>query len=602
MGAFFPALIALVPSGAAQAGATVGRIYAWNTLGSIVGALCAFTLLVPWLGSQAVTTLALGCYLLALVLALAPRWRTRELELGILLAGAALVISPWRSDDPRATNLGLYLYGNGTADQLGGKGSRVTYFHEGSSANVLGLEIDSDESTQGAPPRIKNLRVNGKVDASNWADMPMQLGSAYFPLLLRPEARTVLVIGMGSGTTAGAALAFPESEVTCCELEPGIVEAARQFAPENKDPHASPRFHVVLDDGRNHVQAHDTRYDVIVSEPSNPWIAGISNLYTQEFYAIASQRLNRGGIFVQWVQTYGLSASQHALVAGTALSAFPQVALLRINDYDTLLLCAHEPIVPSAAELEISQQRLDRLSDVRDDLMRNFGSSDVRALLLSVLVLDHRGVQALYAREGNGAINTDANMRLEFQAPRDLFEMRLGGRRRPMEAIYQTFDPAVSAGWISHWGWSEGQAQALRAHKRTFVAKGDLTRAYAMNELLLAYEPSDLQALGDQLSWSPPPDPEELRAAVSQLSSSAPLEAARVAKAWLDQGQFARAKMVYQELVATMPDSPTVLAGLALCHANLADPDKARELLKKARTIDPLDPLVHDLERALEGP
>ncbi len=599
MGIFFPALIALLGCGATHAGASVGRIYAWNTLGSIAGALCAFTLLVPWIGSQATTMLALFSYVAALLLALAPRWSGREAELGLAVAAVALIIAPWRSDDARATNLGSYLYAERT-DALRGDGARVLFFEEGASANVMALEIDADESTRNAPPRIKNLRVNGKVDASNWEDMPMQLGAAYFPLLLRPQARSVLVIGMGSGTTAGAALLFKETEVTCCELEPAVVEAARVFAPENKNPHGSPRFHQVIDDGRNFLQAHASAFDLIISEPSNPWIAGISNLYTQEFYTTARSRLTRGGIFVQWLQTYGLSPTQYALVASTAQSVFPKVALLRINDYDTLLLCSSEPIVPSSALLDTAQVTLDALTDVREDLLNYFASADVRTLLLSVLMLDDEGLHAMCASDGDGGINTDVNMRLEFAAPQDLFEMKIAVSRKPMDAIYAAFDPRYTARLLTDWGWTEPQANALRGHKRALVARGDAAKAFALNELLLAYLPDDHAALADQLVWLPPADAEELTAAIAQLVQTSPIEAARVAKAWLDQSQFARAKLIYRGLQLLMPDSPTVLAGLALCLANLAEQDEARALLERARKIDPLDSLVIDLEKALQ--
>jgi spermidine synthase len=602
MGMFFPALVALAAARTSQAGASVGRIYGWNTLGSIVGALCTLTLLLPWIGAQGTTLLALASYVLALLLALAPRWKGREVELAVVLASVAILIAPWRNSDPRLTNLGLYLYSPRAWNTLSGEGSRIVSFFEGANANVLTLELDADENTPGAPGRIKNLRVNGKVDASNWADMPMQLGSAYFPMILRPESRSVLVIGMGSGTTVGAALAFPDTQVTCCELEPAIVEAARSFAPENKNPHDSPRLTIVTDDGRNHVQASSSGFDLIISEPSNPWIAGISNLYTQNFYRIVRERLNRGGMFVQWMQTYGLSAEQHALIAGTLLSVFPQVALLRINEYDTLFLCASEPIVPSSERLDAAQKLVDELSDVRADLQNMFGSSDVRCLLLSVLALDHAGVRTLSTIAAEGAINTDANMRLEFGAPRDLFEMQGSTRRRPVEAIAAAFDPRSTAQLIAGWGWSEEQAPALRSLKRALLARGDGKKAFALNELLLAYQPSDLEAVADQLLWQPSPDPGEFQAGVNNLVGSSPTEAARVAKSWLDQGQFARARMIYQELIKTMPDSPTVLAGLALCQVNLAEPERARELLQRARKIDPLDSLVRDLERAMEQP
>lgn len=600
MGILFPALIALLGSSAKRAGASVGRVYAWNTAGSIAGALCAFTFFVPILGSEMTTSLALGAYVGVLLCTLAPRLASREWELCAAVAALVLILAPWRSNDPRATNLGMYLYAD-AIEPLRGDNARIVFFTEGTSANVMSIELDSDGNTPGTPSRLKNLRVNGKVDASNSEDMPMQLGTAYFPLLLRPATRSVLVIGMGSGTTVGAALLFPGTEVTCVELEPAIFEASRAFVPENKNPHSSPRFKPVIDDGRNYVQSRGASFDLIISEPSNPWIAGISNLFTREFYTQARGRLARGGMFVQWLQTYGLSAQQHALVANTAQSEFPHVALLRINEHDTLLLCAVEPIVPERAVIDRSQELLDQLSDVGEDLRRYFGSADVRTLLLSVLTLDNDSLRDLCSSAGDGSINTDTNMLLEFNAPRELFGSKLGGMPRPMDAIYRAFDPRLTARLITAWGWTEPQALALLGHKRALVARGESPKAFAINELILAYVPEDGAAMADQLAWAPPRDPEELNAAVLQLAQVSKIEAARIAKLWLDQNQFAKAKVIYGALQVSMPDSPTVLAGLAICLASLSEVERARELLLRARAIDPLDPLVADLMRAFES-
>ena len=133
------------------------------------------------------------------------------------------------------------------------------------------------------------LRVNGKADASDRGDMHMQAGLAYFPRFFRPKAQNVLVVGFGSGTTSGCALQFPDTSVKCCELEPAVFEASRFFYHVNHQPERSPRFSVVFDDARGYMQAHAHKYDLILSEPSNPWIAGVSNLFTQEFYELANR-------------------------------------------------------------------------------------------------------------------------------------------------------------------------------------------------------------------------------------------------------------------------------------------------------------------------
>src|SRR5262249_34384481 len=152
--------------------------------------------------------------------------------------------------------------------------TKVLSFQEGAACSVLVAE-DGD---------FRSLRVNGKVDASNTGDMDTQLGSAYIPRFLNPDARKVLIIGYGSGTTAGASLLFPDAEVKCCELEPAVYAASRFFADINHSPEKSPRFTAIFDDGRNYLQGSQEKFDFIISEPSNPWIAGLANLFTQEYY------------------------------------------------------------------------------------------------------------------------------------------------------------------------------------------------------------------------------------------------------------------------------------------------------------------------------
>src|SRR5262249_44997863 len=191
----------------------------------------------------------------------------------------------------------------------------------GPSCDVL---VDQSWMTQ--------LRLNGKVDGTTGPDMLTQLGLAYFPRFLRPAARNLLVIGFGSGTTAGTSLLFPEARVTCCEIEPAVFAASQYFAEINHSPEASPRFSLVVDDGRSYLQASREKFDLIISEPSNPWMAGISNLFTREFYQAAKERLTDDGLLTQWVQLYDFAPSDYALILRTVSSVFPHVALVLINE------------------------------------------------------------------------------------------------------------------------------------------------------------------------------------------------------------------------------------------------------------------------------
>lgn len=429
MGILFPLFVHLTRASAVNVGRAVGRIYAFNTLGSIAGASGTAVLLFPRIGTSGAMALAAALYTLAL-LAVRPWRRTEDRIRSALVAGAgagivALLAPPL---DPRTTNLGLYLYGDPVAD-YGGLTSgahwtsaiRPLFFREGPSSSVFVHDV---------PGRARSLRLNGKVDASSGPDMLMQLGSAYLPRLLAEDAEEVLVIGYGSGCTPGASLLFPGTRVTACEIEPAVYEASDQFSAFNHEPHAQKdgRFRMVFGDGRTALQGGDTRYDLILSEPSNPWLAGVSNLFTREHFRAAREQLRPGGLLAQWMQTYNLTSADYAMVLRTLRSEFPHVGVLSFSGgADTILLASEQPILPEGEGLDRIQHTVRTIPAIRDDLERWFGTSDVRQLLLQHYVLGEAQVAALMEKDPSGRINTDLNLQLEFDAPLHLF------REMPLE-------------------------------------------------------------------------------------------------------------------------------------------------------------------------
>src|SRR5262249_7166887 len=138
-------------------------------------------------------------------------------------------------------------------------------------------------------------------------DMSTQLLSAHLPLLLHPRPLDVMLIGLASGITLGAAEAHPVRSIEVAEISPAVVQAAGLFDLWSHGALADPRVKLVIDDARARLAIRTERFDVISSQPSNPWVAGVSNLFTREFYELARARLNRGGLFCQWVQAYRLS-------------------------------------------------------------------------------------------------------------------------------------------------------------------------------------------------------------------------------------------------------------------------------------------------------
>jgi SAM-dependent methyltransferase len=163
------------------------------------------------------------------------------------------------------------------------------------------------------------LRVNGKADATSRGDLSTQLLLAHLPLLLQPRARDVMIVGVGSGITCAAALTHaPVRRVDAVEISPEVVAAARtQFAPYNRGALDHQRVSVVIDDAKSFLQTSGRTYDVIVSEPSNPWMAGVAGVFSREFYETCAASLNEDGVMVQWVHIYESNDDALRTVLGT---------------------------------------------------------------------------------------------------------------------------------------------------------------------------------------------------------------------------------------------------------------------------------------------
>src|SRR5262249_6003186 len=158
-------------------------------------------------------------------------------------------------------------------------------------------------------------------------DMPTQLLSGHLPMLIHPDPRTVLVIGLGSGVTAGAVARYPVASLDIVEIEPAVVEANRFFANVNSEVLRDGRVRTMLADGRNFLLTTSNHYDAIISEPSNPWIGGVASLFTVEFFSLARQHLRPGGIMVQWIQAYNLLPEDLQMVVRTFRTVFPATSI-----------------------------------------------------------------------------------------------------------------------------------------------------------------------------------------------------------------------------------------------------------------------------------
>ncbi len=411
-GAVFPICVRLTAPVVGVASRSVGNLYAVNTVGAIIGSFAGGFVLLPTAGIRGTLLVAvlldLACAF-ALFLALPARRRVPRLALGaaaVLLALAVPVVAPRWPALTMVSGVAVYAerYHRLSRDEFRERRerARLLFYEEGLTTTVSVEESRGDVF----------LRVNGKTDASSGIDMPTQVLLGHLPLLFHPAPGEALVIGLGSGVSVGAALRHPLRRVTVVELERAVVTASRLFEHVNGRPLADPRTRLVINDARNFLLLTSDRFDVIVSEPSNPWVTGAASLFTRDFFELARARLQPGGVFGQWLQLYSLTPETLRTVVATFQAVFPHTVVFQTINQDTLLIGSPAPFGVDFAALE---RRLGA-DAVRADLGR-VGLREP-ADLFAWLLLDVEDV----TRFARGAeLNTDDNARLEFTAPRSLY-------------------------------------------------------------------------------------------------------------------------------------------------------------------------------------
>lgn len=414
LGTTFPVVARIYTQSLYRIGTSVGTAYASNTLGAIVGAFLGGFVLIPALGVQnsiglAVTVSAATGVILVALDARVRRAR-RLATAGAMFVIAVVAVLSFRTWDKGVMTSGVTIYAHNYAslptDSLRREWMErddLLYYREGLTATI--------SVHRSAGSNYVYEKTNGKVDAS-FGDTPTQLMVGYLPMLMNPSAKRVLVIGMGSGMTAKAAAAFPVERLEVAEIEPAVIEGARFFAEKNGRIHDDPRVRFIHADGRNYLLAVRERYDVIVSEPSNPWIAGIGNLFTREYYQEALSKLSEGGVFGQWMQTYGMAPEDLRMVYRTFADVFPDVSLWAVNDSDMLLIGTARPQRLRRADL---QAALEARPVARRDL-RELGFVDA----YSLMAMYQMPKAALLTMAGEAPYNLDDFPRLEFLAPRNL--------------------------------------------------------------------------------------------------------------------------------------------------------------------------------------
>lgn len=426
MGATFPALVRAAARTTAL-GAPVGRLYGWNTLGAIAGASIGGLVFLPGLQLRGSVLFAISVNLVAALVALRgiglagrglPRW---WVQLGWALAAVwAIGLLHWKKPpwNPLLMNAGMYKYVSELDPEERNRAGilefavtpyDLLYYAEGLSSIVTVAEARESGNIW--------LANNGKVDASTRVDMPTQVLVAHLPFVFEPQAQDVLVIGLASGITAGSvALHMEPRAIDIVELEPAIVEASHYFDEYNNKPLEDPRVTLLANDGRNHLELQpDGRYDLVVSEPSNPWLTGVSNLFTQEFFELGKRKLHPGGVWSQWVQMYGMDVDDVRILVATFSATYAHVRLFStIEDADLVL-------IGSDAPLELTDKAVKRLLDLEPSVELDLRDIDC-SLPEDILARYQVDREMLLGFAGQAPINTDDNMLIEYSAPLHLHD------------------------------------------------------------------------------------------------------------------------------------------------------------------------------------
>ena len=602
----FPMLIALLGSGREQVARDVGLAYAANTVGAIAGALAGGFGLMPLLG-------AVGCWklvsfslcawggLAAMVAARGEGMRVRLVWAGGLVALALLMLG---SQGPTAawrhTPIGAGRVPTSAVSKPNMARGFVAQYRRDIVWQADGVE--SSVALDGGDGLA--FIVNGKSDGHARGDAATQVMSGLLGVALQPHFERAMVIGLGTGSTAGWLGAVPGIErVDVAEIEPAILEVAERCAPVSEDALANPKVHVFLGDGRELLAVSRSQYDVIFSEPSNPYRAGIASMYTREFYQAVSQRLSRDGVFVQWMQAYETDSHTMQTIYATLGSVFPYIETWNGVPRDLLLVASHRKPVHDVAAL---RERL-----AREPLARaqrtSWNSEGVEGFFA------HYVANAAFARGARdsfqGILNADDLAPVEFG-----YSRTVGG------------DPGAAAESMLRAARERGQTRALTtggtvdwervAFEREAFATamgygGDLTllapRYHPRLDVLARWRTGDMAGALAAARRLPPEasaapialerlaraellahagDP-EAEARIAELAQRRPTEAAALRAVWLQRsGRLDEAGAAYEDALRRYRRDPwPVLETMARAIAaagelGSASPQHARRMMK----------------------
>jgi predicted membrane-bound spermidine synthase len=480
----FPALFALLGRGRASVGRQVGEAYAFNTVGTLLGSLLAGFVFLPTLGAVGTWRSVAVLFALLAVAGAALAWHAERsfsrIALPLAVAGAALLFSTSQ--------------GPGAVFRHSAVGAGRVELAQLSTNQVETLRRQTEDATIWERDGVESsvainvlngiaFIVNGKSDGAVVDDRGTQAFLGLIPAALHRNPKRAFVVGLGTGMTAGLLGREPGIEaVDVVELEPSVVEVARRASSANDDVLHNPRVHLAIGDGREVLLTNRRTYDIIVSEPSNPYRAGVAALFTREFYEAGAARLAPGGLFAQWMQSYETDGRTISIVLRTLRSVFPHVSVWSPGGSDLVLIGSQTPQIVDAERLRRVVAEPHYL-----DWMRRAWNMEGAEGLLAHHVVPPRAIAALVDRVP-APVNTDDENALEFafgrhlgdtsySALRDFWSSLEPPSRRPATTGAVDWALVDDQRYRIDWRGYTGPPASPRALATSIGCGGSLTRA-----------------------------------------------------------------------------------------------------------------------------
>jgi spermidine synthase len=434
MGATLPVISAVYASDK-RAGGDVGKLYSVNSFGSIFGSFMAGFVIIPATG-LAYASIFAGIIYIGIAIGLLyyfademTRRQTKNVMTSaavIIVVGFILLLSFYQ---PNYLYKGVYYHGTRQADE------NVIFESNIESATQLVFNANSPygqvsvfRKWDGTNAWLKN---NGKTDAS-LTDMTTQGLLSHIPLLLHDNPVTVLQIGMGGAFSTSSSLKYREvGWVDAIEIDPLVAEACRTALAEFND-HALEdiRTNVIIADGRNYLSSTNMTYDVIVSEPPNIWISGVSNLFTVEFYAIVKERLNDGGLFSQWFPYYEMNDADYRIALKTLSTVFPYLYEFDFAGGDKIALASMHKVdvLEDIKKERLAEERVD--ADFTKMIMYSQNKEQFNMTQYNPYERNYNFITSYYSKgpaeikkyiKGVDVVNTDDKPVLEFSTMRNKY-------------------------------------------------------------------------------------------------------------------------------------------------------------------------------------